>query len=429
MKAPKAAWQISYENVDVTDELATMVTSVEYTDNVKGKSDEASLTVFDPDGRWRGGWFPSKGDRMVIRLGKEGGALASAGSFQVDSVELGGPPDVVTIRALAVPMSSDLRTKKSRSFEGVTLAEIAQRIARELELELIGEVRALHMGRISQSNETTLAFLKRLAESYGYTFTIRGTKLVFYEIASLEGAKPVVRLDRTDLTSYQFSSSTQNTWAACEVKYFDPSTKALRREIVYEAKVRQRVVLGGSNATDDPGGVPPLPSRTLRSGSKGDDVRRWQTFLTAGGHEPGPIDGVFGPRTRAATVAFQRATGIAADGVAGPETYRTALDNGWARGASSLGTRTEPAGAVLRKDIRAESSEHARAQAAALLAAANRLKVKGTIGFAGNERAVAGVTIELSGMGRVSGKYLVGLARHRGDRSSGYTTECEVTFV
>ncbi|MBS7542543.1 glycoside hydrolase family protein [Ancylobacter oerskovii] len=50
------------------------------------------------------------------------------------------------------------------------------------------------------------------------------------------------------------------------------------------------------------------------------NTRELQTRLTALGYAPGPIDGVMGLKTRAATVAFQRAAGLYPDGVAGPKT-------------------------------------------------------------------------------------------------------------
>lgn len=58
------------------------------------------------------------------------------------------------------------------------------------------------------------------------------------------------------------------------------------------------------------------PPRTLREGMSGDDVRFVQAFI--GGVV---ADGVYGPKTTRAVVAYQRMRGIAADGVVGPATW------------------------------------------------------------------------------------------------------------
>lgn len=58
----------------------------------------------------------------------------------------------------------------------------------------------------------------------------------------------------------------------------------------------------------------------LNVGSRGSDVTRLQQRLAAAGFNPGGADGVFGPRTRSAVLAFQRARGLGADGVVGPNT-------------------------------------------------------------------------------------------------------------
>lgn len=50
------------------------------------------------------------------------------------------------------------------------------------------------------------------------------------------------------------------------------------------------------------------------------DVRSIQEALKAAGFDPGPADGIAGPRTRAAIVAFQQANGLKPDGIAGPVT-------------------------------------------------------------------------------------------------------------
>jgi peptidoglycan hydrolase-like protein with peptidoglycan-binding domain len=51
-------------------------------------------------------------------------------------------------------------------------------------------------------------------------------------------------------------------------------------------------------------------------------VREAQRALNAGGYQAGPVDGLFGPRTEAATRRFQRAHGLPLNGVIGRETAR-----------------------------------------------------------------------------------------------------------
>ena len=51
-------------------------------------------------------------------------------------------------------------------------------------------------------------------------------------------------------------------------------------------------------------------------------VRSLQRTLRRLGWSPGPVDGLFGPRTEAAVVRFQRAAHLAADGIAGTRTVR-----------------------------------------------------------------------------------------------------------
>jgi len=62
---------------------------------------------------------------------------------------------------------------------------------------------------------------------------------------------------------------------------------------------------------------------TVRRGCRGGAVRRLQAWLIALGYNVGPhgADGVFGPATQAAVLAFQGARGLAADGVVGQGTW------------------------------------------------------------------------------------------------------------
>lgn len=426
MKAPRAIWLLTYENVDVTDELTPMATSIEYTDNTQGTSDELSITVEDRKGRWRTGWFPSQGDRLILEIGWEGAPLLRCGTFQVDEVELSGVPDVAQIRALAAQSSQPVRTVQYRSFEATTLREIFAQLALELGLAFEGDVADIPILRATQG-ETTLAFLRRLAERYGYAFSLRSDRVIVYELAVLEKAAPIVALKRTDLLpGYRFKSKAAKTYAACELTYFDPWTKATRVARVEEQNARQAIVLATDGSTSDP---VPAPTRLLRQGITGDDVQNWQLFLRSKGIDPGPIDGIFGPKTRAATMNFQRGAGLSVDGIVGPETVRAAVAAGYGSTTSNAVTHAETAGNVLRITRRAESADDAERQARAALAAANRLKVTGDVTVIGNTSLVAGATLEITDLGRLSGKFSVTKSTHKVDRNGSYTTSIEVNGV
>lgn len=65
--------------------------------------------------------------------------------------------------------------------------------------------------------------------------------------------------------------------------------------------------------------------KTLRKGSKGPDVKRWQFFLIGQGFQLGQADGDFGAKTETATKAFQAKQKLTADGVVGNATIAKAM--------------------------------------------------------------------------------------------------------
>lgn len=70
--------------------------------------------------------------------------------------------------------------------------------------------------------------------------------------------------------------------------------------------------------------------QVLRLGSIGPDVQRWQHFLLGQGHYVGSVvEGNFGPKTRDATVQFQRAVGLTGDGEVGRLTFAKAIERGF----------------------------------------------------------------------------------------------------
>lgn len=219
---------------NVTADLTPYVLSVTYTDYVEGQADTVDLRLEDADGRFRGAWYPTKGDMLDLRFGFAGTALQNAGSFEIDEIELDGPPDVVTIKAIAAGVSKPYRTHRGHAYDDTTLAAIAQRVAGRLKLQLVGEIESVPIRRVTQIHENDLAFMRRVSAEYGYAFSVKGKQMVFFKRAELHARNVSLSIARADLTRYRLRDKIMGVVSEARVAYHDAKTKRLKHHTVRE---------------------------------------------------------------------------------------------------------------------------------------------------------------------------------------------------
>ncbi len=107
--------------------------------------------------------------------------------------------------------------------------------------------------------------------------------------------------------------------------------------VVYTVR---RVSHSGGAAADSAASAAAQP--TVYSGSRGESVKTLQEKLNAKGFNAGSVDGIFGKNTQAAVMAFQKANGLAADGIVGKLTWAKLYDTTAALPAASTATGTQP---------------------------------------------------------------------------------------
>ncbi len=227
VRAPQ--WVLTYEGVNITADISAMVLSISYTDYLSELSGEVEVVVEDHDQKWQASWYPALGDELNLAIGYRGEGLLPCGEFQVDQLELTGPPDTFTMRCLAAFITPAMRTRNSVGYEGQTLLGIAQTIAEKYGLALISgpDVIDIAFERVTQKHETDLAFLKRLAVEHDYDFTVRGSILVFYSRTALEAVTPIQTVTRTDLERFEFRNRTHTIYRAAQVAYQDLTAKSV----------------------------------------------------------------------------------------------------------------------------------------------------------------------------------------------------------
>jgi uncharacterized protein len=236
-------WVLTYAGMNITTDISAMVTELTYSDGAKtptlprhrrhrqirGASDELEVTVEDRDRRWQGPWFPARGDVVTALIGYDSEQLMNCGSFQVDELELKGPPDTMRLRCIAAGITPSIRTPRSAGYESQTLLQVAQIIAAREGMTVTGAPQNINVtwSRLTQSNQTDLHFLHELAMDHGYDFSIRGSQLVFYSRTALEAKATVLTIERILTKTFEFKTGSQQIYKSASVAYQSPQQKML----------------------------------------------------------------------------------------------------------------------------------------------------------------------------------------------------------
>lgn len=208
-----------------------MVVAIRYVDRLDGASGELEVELEDSMKFWQGPWYPVLGDVVSLQIGYSGESLLDCGEFQIDELELDGPPDVMRLRCLAAYITSAMRTANAMAYENMGIVEIAGQIATKYGLTLVtasSESESdIVFARVTQRRQMDLEFLKRLGREHDFDFAVRAGQLVFYERSALESVAAAVVITRADTIRFSFRNRARRIYAAAEFSYFDPDTKEL----------------------------------------------------------------------------------------------------------------------------------------------------------------------------------------------------------
>lgn len=91
----------------------------------------------------------------------------------------------------------------------------------------------------------------------------------------------------------------------------------VRESIEEENKTAQKAEQGANTVI--------VELNTLKNGSKGEQVKTVQRLFNAMGYDCGKVDGIFGAKTKNATISFQQANELSSDGIIGAKTWNAIL--------------------------------------------------------------------------------------------------------
>lgn len=444
VRSPKIV--VEYNGKNITTDLTPHLLSLVYTDHVKGKSDEVEISLEDTDARWRNEWYPQKGDTIRVQIGYSN-QMVDCGDFDVDEIELQGPPDTVNIRGMAASIKKAMRTRNNKAHENKTLKDIAQATASALSLKLDDGTKITKVKRPDTSEEKRLMinmgrYGLQIAKQDTAMRLISSALLIKKMVEVEESLKKKGYTDEAKLLSGFILKFNGTEKAQNDVNIFvsDIATslravEAAPKEYTKKSSIgldKVRLTRSTQTRETDLEYLRRLSEMYGYSFSvRGDTMYFYHYEDIEGADSVNKID-----RSDLISYSFKdKATNVyksAKVSYHDPKTKSViqAEHNPEAQPTADGGTFDNvTSDDVLEIRTRVENKQQAEQVAKAALHEHNSKTQTASVTVIGNPLYVAGNNIEITGMGALSGKFHIEQSTHKIDRSGGYTCDLELKRV
>lgn len=242
----KPTYKITANDTDITDLISRNFISLSLSDSTGLESDSLTITISDDD---TVAW-PTKGAALKCWIGYDD-KLYYKGRFVVSDLDHAGPPDMITIHALASDMLGSIKEIKTKQWSDTSIADIIRYFAsiHGLRAAVSNRFDNIIITQLYQVNESDLHFITRLAQMVGATTSIKSGYIVFISQGSAANASgvslPTAFIDRTDTSSHSYQERGRNEYSRTSAAYItiEPtlidgvSTNIRRYNLVYAGEL------------------------------------------------------------------------------------------------------------------------------------------------------------------------------------------------
>ncbi len=146
--------------------------------------------------------------------------ILDCGQFELDSVDVSGPPNEVTIKGTSIAYSNSMRqVEKSKAWESVTLSQIASEIAENNGMALMF-YSALNpsYSRVEQYQQSDISFLSMLCKNAGCSLKVTNNIIVVFNQSEYDQKAAVRTIKYGDgYTKYRLATNENDTYTSCRV--------------------------------------------------------------------------------------------------------------------------------------------------------------------------------------------------------------------
>lgn len=223
--ALEALYKIELDGTDITNRLAPFLISLELTDERGMTADNLTLSFTDDNAALT---LPAPGRQIKLWLGRKERGLLFKGLFTIDELESSGPPDRIDVKASSADFTAGLKVRKETFFEQKTVDEIVSFIAGEHDLKhtVSPELATKLIAHITQTNESDINLLTRLAKDLGAFFAVKNGTLIFANEAESKTASgqrlQAANITRAETYDFRFTEkSRKNKYTGAKAAWHD----------------------------------------------------------------------------------------------------------------------------------------------------------------------------------------------------------------
>ncbi|AUR88226.1 coil containing protein [Vibrio phage 1.111.B._10N.286.45.E6] len=208
--------------------MAKYFKSITIADNSGTTSDSMRLSLVDPNLEIN---EPESWKSLNILING-----IDKGTFEINDISGDIHGGTYEISGTAITTNSELKSVRSRSFEGVTFGDLATSIASEhgFSVAIDSDVGSIALGHVNQVMESDLNLLTRIAEDNAAVFKVTHERLVIKKRDEAKGVNgdslPVMILDNPKVTAGQWSKKKRDAVAQVKAAWLNEGTNLIEYE-------------------------------------------------------------------------------------------------------------------------------------------------------------------------------------------------------
>ena len=221
-------YRITIDGVqDVTPAIRGRLLSLTVVDEAGQQSDTVEIGLDNRNGRIA---LPRRGAEIRVSLGYVATGRVSMGRYTVDEVEVSGPPDKLVVRGKGADMLAGLKSRKTRSWDDVSLGDLVAEIASEhgLPARVASSLRGVRIPHLDQTEESDLHLLTRLGHQYDAIAKPAGGELLFVARGTSSSASgrpmPSVVIQRQGIGNYRATLSGRSQYRAVRAHWINTAS-------------------------------------------------------------------------------------------------------------------------------------------------------------------------------------------------------------